>query len=299
MVAAKKKSKKTAAGSSLVNQSLTLRLKKSVARTHTATVLLKTEIIRRKTAETALKKSEEHHTAMLDQALLMQERLRRLTHQVISAQEEERREISRELHDDIAQTLTGINVRLINLKREAILNTKGLKGKISHAQRLVEKSVQIVQRFARELRPALLDDLGLIPALNSYINGLMQRTKLTIKMASFPELEYLDLKKRTALYRVAREALTNVVRHAQATNVQIVFQKLRKMVLMRIKDNGRAFDVENVLFSKRNKRLGVLGMRERVEMVGGTFTIKSTPGEGTVVWAEIPFITDKKPKENQ
>ncbi len=253
------------------------------------------EAHKRRTAESALKKSENHHILLLNQSRRMQEHLRHLTRKILTAQEDERRQISRELHDEIAQTLTGINVRLANLKREAVVNTNGLRGKIAGTQRLVQKSVKIVHRFARQLRPALLDDLGLIAALSSFINGMKERTSLPITLTTFPELRDLDVRKRTVFYRVAQEALTNVVRHAEAKMVQVVFKKRRKSVLMEIRDNGKSFNVEYVLLAKGKNHLGVFGMRERVEMVGGTFRIDSGPGRGTLVSAEIPFPNGSLP----
>src|SRR3984885_9722364 len=163
-----KKSLQTVPGLSRENSRLEIRL--SVAATRFGVLLLqfKSESAQRRAAETALKKSEKHHILLLDQPRQMQEHLRHLTHKILTAQEDERREISRELHDEIAQTLTGINVQLANLKREAVVNTKGLKGKISGTQRLVQKSVGIVHRFARRLRQALLEDLRLILDLNFF-----------------------------------------------------------------------------------------------------------------------------------
>jgi signal transduction histidine kinase len=278
----------TVRGLSRANQRLALLLKRGRARSNAISSNLKFEIAKRKIVEGSLKKSEKHHRLLLEQSRLMQEHLRHLTHKILTAQEDERREISRELHDEIAQTLTGINVRLANLKREALVNTKGLKGKIAGTQRLVQKSVKIVHRFARKLRPALLDDLGLIPALNSYITGMMERTNLPIKLVTFPGLTELDVRKRTIFFRVAQEALTNIVRHAEAKVAQVVFSRRRNAVLMEIRDNGKSFDVRYVLLAKGKNHLGVLGMRERVEMVGGTFKIESTPGRGTLVSAEIP-----------
>ena len=174
-------------------------------------------------------------------------------------------------------------------KREAAVNTKGLHGKIAGTQRLVQKSVKIVHRFARQLRPALLDDLGLVPALSSFITGMKDRTKLPIKLVTISELQNLDVRKRTVFYRVAQEALTNVVRHAEAKMVEVVFKRHQSSVLMEIRDNGKSFNVHFVLLAKGKKHLGVLGMRERVEMVGGAFKIESSPGKGTVVSAEIPL----------
>jgi len=269
------------------------------ARYNTLSTELKSEVLKRQHVELALKTSEKHHVLLLTQSRQMQEHLRHLTHKILTAQEDERREISRELHDEIAQTLTGINVRLANLKREAVVNTKGLKGKIAGTQRLVQKSVKIVHRFARKLRPALLDDLGLIPALNSFINGIVERTNLAIKLITFPELQELDVNKRTVFYRVAQEALTNVARHAEAKLVMITFKKRRNTVLMEIKDNGKSFNVQYVLLAKGKKHLGVLGMRERVEMVGGTFKIDSHPGQGTLVSADIPTSQRSEPKERK
>ena len=91
------------------------------------------------------------------------------------------------------------------------------------------------------------------------------------------------------LYRVAQEALTNVARHAQATRVDANIEKLRNAICLRVKDNGKSFEAQRVMHSKRNTRLGLIGMRERVEMVGGSFTVESTPGKGTTIRAQIPF----------
>jgi len=250
---------------------------------------LKREILQRKVVEKKLKKSEQHYNHLLEQSHNMQESLRHLSRQLILAQEEERKEISRELHDEIAQTLTGINVHLATLKVEAAVNTQGLKKKITRTQRLVEKSVNIVHRFARDLRPTLLDDLGLIPALHSYMKGFTKRTGIPIRFKAFPGVERLNSVKRTVLYRVAQAALTNVAQHAQASLVKVDIQNNHRSIHMEIKDNGKSFPVERVLFAKKNNRLGLLGMRERVEMVGGSFRVKSAKGTGTTIGAQIPF----------
>ena len=255
---------------------------------------LKQEIAQRKAVEAALKKSEHHYSELLARSELLQEQLRQLSRQILSAQEEERKRISRELHDVIAQTLTGINIRLASLKKEAALNTRHLDRNIARTQRLVEKSVDIVHQFARELRPAVLDDLGLIPALHSFVKIFSQRTRLHVHLKAFAGVEQLDIAKRTVLFRVAQEALTNVARHAHARRVEVNFQKVHSTARMEIKDDGKSFQVERTLNAKGNKRLGLLGMRERVEMVGGTFCVESAPGKGTVVQVEIPFAHVRK-----
>ena len=251
---------------------------------------LQQEILQRKSVEESLRKSERHYSQLLEQSRYMQDQLRLLSHQLLSAQEEERKNISRELHDVIAQTLTGINVRLAALKKEAAINIKGLDLNIARTQRLVEHSVDIVHQFARELRPAVLDDLGLIPALHSFLKGFTTRTGVRANLTAFAmKIEKLDAPKRTVLFRVAQEALTNVGRHSQASRVEVSIQRIRDRVCMRITDNGKSFDVERVLRLKGNGRLGLLGMRERVEMVGGSFAVESAPGKGTTVQAQIPL----------
>ena len=250
---------------------------------------LQREIVRRKTVEEALRKSEQHQIQLLEQSQHMQEQLRRLSHQMLQAQEEERKRISRELHDEIAQTLMGISVHLETLVRGATVNPRSLKRKFARTQRLVAKSVDIVHRFAQELRPPLLDDLGLIATLHSLMKEFAKRTRVRVRFTTFAGVEQLPSATRTVLYRVVQSALANVARHAEASRVEVSIRKHPDLVRMEIKDNGKSFDVERVLRAKNNQRLGLLGMRERVEMVGGDFSVESAPGQGTTIRAEIPF----------
>ncbi len=235
---------------------------------------------------------EEQNRVLLLESQAMQKRLRQLTHQILTAQEEERKKISRELHDDVVQTLVGLNVELSALVHGNSPDVKLLKDKIAHTQRLVEKSVDSVHRFARDLRPAVLDDLGLIPALHAYCKGLATRKKLKIQFTAFRGVESLDSDKRTVLFRVAQEALTNVARHARATRVKFTIAKIPGAVRMEISDNGKSFPVRKILLAK-TKRLGLVGMKERIEMVNGNLTIESVSGKGTTVLAEIPFTPEK------
>jgi len=250
---------------------------------------LTVEIARRKAVEQNLRKSERESGRLLRQSQHLQEDLRRLSRSILSTQENERKRISRELHDLVAQTLTAINVHLANLKTDATRNARELNKNIARTQKLVERSVDKVHRFARELRPAVLDDLGLIPALRSFVEKLAKDTGFRVKMTASARVEELTNARRTVLYRVAQEALTNVARHAQARNVTVNIRELPSAVSLRIHDDGRGFDVERLLHSRKNRRMGLIGMRERVEMVGGTFTIESAAGHGTTVTARVPF----------
>lgn len=264
-------------------------LRRRTAALTVTTRRLQSETTLRKTGEANLRQGARHYNQLLAQSRGMQDELRRLTHQILSAQEEERKEISRELHDEIAQTLAGINVQLSALSLESAVSARGLKRKIASTQRQVGRSIEAIHRFARELRPAMLDDLGLIPALRSYIKNFAARTGLRIRFTAFIEVEALDNDKRTVLYRVAQEALTNVARHAQASLVQVRIRKIPDAIRMEVADDGRSFQVQRVLSARTNKRLGLLGIRERVEMVGGSFAIESAPGRGTTLRAQIPF----------
>jgi len=251
-----------------------------------------------KAVEKKLKKSESHYAKSLENSKRLQEQLRRLSHQILSAQEDERKKISRELHDVIAQALTGINVRLSTLKKEASLNTKGLERNIAQTQRVVVKSTNIVHEFARELRPAVLDDLGLIPALHSFMKNFTSRTGVRTWLTAFAGVEELDTNKRTALFRVAQEALTNVARHARATRADVTIEQRDNFICMTIKDDGRSFQLQRVMNSKGRKCFGLIGMRERVEMVGGHIEIKSDKGEGTTVIATVPFCKAARVQAN-
>jgi signal transduction histidine kinase len=272
------------------------KLRQSTTSLHRCTILLmstnrrlEVEVVHRKAAERSLLESEQTHRALLCEARQMHLRLRHLSHRVLSAQEEERKEISRELRGEVVQTLTGVNVQLASLKIEAGAAKIGLSRQISYTQKLVEKSVDIVHKFARDLRPTLLDDLGLIPALHAYMKSFTARTGLQVEFSTFSGVERMSNVKRTVLYRVALAALVNIAQHAKANTVAVNIKDLPQAVLMEIKDDGRSFDVTHALGSHRNKSMGLIGMRERVEMVGGTFRVDSAPGRGTTVSSMLPF----------
>jgi len=260
------------------------------------TAELTTTNARLRTAVVAAEKSREQYQQLFLESQLMQKKLRQLTHQIISAQEEERKEISRELHDHVVQTLVGINVALSALGAGTSGGLAGLRDKITRTQQLVEVSVKAVHRFARELRPAVLDDLGLIPALHAYNKNLAEQKDLKIHLTAFAGVEALESSKRTVLFRVAQEAMTNVIRHAHASQVKMSLIEIPGAVRMEITDNGKSFQVRKTLHTKNNKRLGLVGMKERIAMVGGTLTIESSPGQGTTVRADIPFIPENKIK---
>ncbi|HVS52570.1 MAG TPA: PAS domain S-box protein [Opitutaceae bacterium] len=249
------------------------------------------DIRERKQAELALRESREHYIKLFNEARAMEENLRRLSSQVITAQEEERKHISRELHDEIAQVLTAANVS-IALLREPAARNEDFRKKVEDAQRLIEESMEMVHRFARELRPSMLDHLGPYAALQNYVKSFSERTGIRTELQNSAQLERLDQQQGTVLYRVAQESLTNAFKHARATRVKIRLRQLPRAVCMEIIDNGRSFKVPRLGAAPNGEepqRLGLLGMQERVRLVNGQFAIQSAPRRGTTVRVEIPF----------
>lgn len=253
------------------------------------------EIARRRVVETSLRKSEKIQSTLLAESQRLHTQLRHLTRDIINTQEAERKKISRELHDDVMQTLVGINAALGALGKRAKIDPANLRRNIAQTHKLVKTALLTVHRFARDLRPSVLDDFGLIPALQAYSKELGARKKIRIRLTTPAELPALDNTKQTVLFRVAQEALANVVRHARATRVELRVAKVADAVRIEVQDNGKSFQVRTTLAPGKNKRLGLLGMRERVEMVGGKLTITSNRQEGTLVQAEIPIGPKETP----
>jgi PAS domain S-box-containing protein len=249
------------------------------------------DIRERKQAEHALRESREHYIKLFNEARAMEENLRQLSNKVITAQEEERKHISRELHDEIAQVLSAANVSIALLREPAARNEE-FRRKVEDAQRLLEESMEMIHRFARELRPSMLDHLGPYAALQNYVKSFTERTGIKTELHNTAQLERLDQQQGTVLYRVAQESLTNVFKHAKATRVRIRLRQLPRAVCMEIVDNGRAFQLSRPTDGAANghaSRLGLLGMQERVRLVNGQFAIESAPRRGTTVRVEIPL----------
>lgn len=251
-------------------------------------VKLKLEIARRKVVENDLRAQRNAQSHLLKQSRMQQKQLRDLSHRILHAQEEERKCVSRELHDVIAQTLVSINVNLEVLAQGTDKIPKSLRRQIILTQHLVEKAVKIVHNFARELRPTMLDDLGLIPALQMYLKDFMADTGIRVTLDTTAKIEKSTSVIRTVLYRIAQEALTNVARHSKASTVVVRIAPREDVIRMTIKDNGNGFQVTGKGKSRKKNRLGLIGMRERIEMIGGTFMVDSAPGSGTTVSVEAP-----------
>lgn len=247
------------------------------------------DMTERKRNEEALRRSEEHYRELFNEAQVMQENLRNLSNQILHVQEEERKNISRELHDEVGQHLTAISVMVATLRNNGLAKDEELTKRIAGIQRLLEVTMETVHNFARELRPAILDELGLLPALRSSLHAFARRTSLRVRFRASAGAEKLGSQQKTVLFRVAQESLTNVAKHAQASRVDVVLRKVDGGLCMEIVDDGKSFsdDLRNSV--RHKQRLGLLGMQERVRLVNGRFHIQPEPGKGTKVQVVVPF----------
>ncbi len=207
---------------------------------------------------------------------------------VIGAQEDERRRIARELHDEAGQALTSLMLGLTRL--EQTLEDPAARRQAAGLRSVTTDALDWMRDMARELRPSTLDDLGLSAALSRYVAdyGLKHAVETDFQSAG-PEGMRLRPEAETALYRIVQEALTNVARHAGATNVNVLLERRDGHAVLVVEDDGRGFDVDGVRGAGNPaEKLGLLGMEERAALVGGTLTIESRPGTGTAVFVEVP-----------
>jgi signal transduction histidine kinase len=213
---------------------------------------------------------------------------RDLQGQLATAQEDERRRVARELHDQMGQYVAALGLGLKCLE-DADGEPAAHVGQLHQLRQLTDRIGRVAHGLALELRPTALDDLGLLAALATYTEAWAGRTGVRLDFHSTGlDRERLPPAIETALYRVVLEALTNVLRHAGARRVSLVLQRTPPGVVAVIEDDGQGFDPEGAAASAAG-RLGLLGMRERLVLVGGTLTIESTPGGGTTVIARIPL----------
>ncbi len=248
---------------------------------------LEEEIAMRQRTEAELRESKEHYFQLFNKSREMEDSLRELSAQVLTAQEQERKRISRELHDEIGQALTAVNVTIAMLKSHASADAP-LRQKIGEAEKLLAQSMETVHTFARELRPAMLDHLGIYAALRAHISAFTHRTGIPVELGSHPALSRIDVQRGEVIFRVAQEALNNVFKHAHASKVTVEFSATTDALSMEIADNGKAFAVGEKT-GKRTGRLGLVGMQERVRLVNGVFALDSVPGRGTRVSIQIPL----------
>ena len=223
------------------------------------------------------------------------EQLRALSVRLQSAREEESARIARELHDELGSALTRLKwdlelIRKENLgtKNEVELDEVGQK--IDEMIQLVDATIETVRRISAELRPSILDDLGLIPALRWQTDQFRKRTGMETNFDSSLETIDLTAQRSTAVYRIFEEALTNIMRHAGATRVDVKLERDNGNLILTIRDNGRGITVAE---KTDRSSLGLLSMRERANLIGGQIDITGNEGEGTIVMARFPITGEQ------
>jgi signal transduction histidine kinase len=234
---------------------------------------------------------------LFDQVRIGRERMQKLSQQLLNVQENERRRIALELHDQIGQTLTAVKINLQTIQRTPEAASMG--DRLEKSITIVERAVGQVRSLSLALRPSMLDDLGLPAALRWFVDRQAQQGGFDVDFQVDDFEERLDPNIETACFRVAQEALTNIMRHAEAGMVQVRVSNFGGEMQMLVEDDGVGFDVPAALErAGLGESLGILGMRERVQLLGGKLELKSWPGKGTKLLARFP-ITPTKPLERR
>lgn len=205
---------------------------------------------------------------------------------IIEAQEEERKRISREIHDGPAQTMANILLRSELVERT--YNTGDIQGALTEIQslrKLIRGSLSEVRRIIYDLRPMALDDLGLVPTLKKYINTVAEYNKVRIEFKELGDGKRLNQNYEVALFRLVQESLQNAFKHADANLIIVKLEIGNDHVTMLVKDNGKGFDASH----KKDKSFGLIGMRERVEILEGKLEIKTGPNQGTSIYIRLPL----------
>jgi signal transduction histidine kinase len=220
--------------------------------------------------------------------------LKDLSARLVQAQETERRALSRELHDEVGQSLSAVLVELRNLSAGlGIRSAEQTRSHVETVKGLVESTVRVIRNMALLLRPSMLDDLGLIPALKWQARECAKRTSMNVSVATEVESDDLPDEYKTCVYRIVQEALHNCERHSRATAVRIrVEQKFDRLMLV-IQDDGQGFDVRQM------KGVGLLGIQERVARLGGIASVHSKPGDGTILSIELPLTQEQRSTETR
>lgn len=229
---------------------------------------------------TARKEAEE-------QLRISREQLRSLSAHLESVREEERGNVAREIHDELGQTLTALRIDLSWLTKRLPKEAELLLGKTRSMYELVDMAIEIVRRISAELRPAVLDDLGISAAIEWQAGEFEKLTEIKCESSSSPEDIVLDRDRSTAIFRILQETLTNVARHANATNVKVNLKEEAGRIVLRVRDNGKGIEKKQIADPSA---FGLIGMRERARFLGGEVKISGTPGKGTTVAVSIPLM---------
>jgi signal transduction histidine kinase len=215
--------------------------------------------------------------------VIAEHELKDLSARLVEMQEKERRTISRELHDEVGQSLSAVLMEIGNLNAVLPDENPELRGHLASIKTLAENSVKVVRNMALLLRPSMLDDLGLLPALQWQAREVSRRTGIEIEVKPDNVADDLPEDLKTSIYRVVQEALHNCAQHSEARSVRLIVAQQKDRIVLTVEDDGRGFD------SRVVRGMGLLGMEERVTHLGGSFQVNSKPGHGTTLHVELPL----------
>lgn len=238
----------------------------------------------------------EARVAERTEALRQQEALtRQLLRRVLTAQEEERARLARELHDEAGQILTAVQLSLDRLAKALGEGNPWAQEQLQRTRSLVAQAMEDLRRVISALRPGVLDQLGLVPALRGVAEALLRPRGIQLTLETEGITERLPGEVELILFRIAQEAMHNVARHSQATHVWIRLMRGEQELVLEVQDNGRGFDPEAVTAEGPGRGLGLAGMRERASLIGGRLEIDSRPGQGTTIRVRIPWGRPEEP----
>ena len=232
-----------------------------------------------------LKKQVDEKTSELQDTT---SQLRQLAAYLQTAREDERKSIAREIHDELGQMLTGIKMDMVWLRKKIMPANEDISKRFDEALELINETKQSMRRISQDLHPAVLSDLGLLPALNLLFRDFENRSGITINFTSgMDEEEEMNVSPEVsiALYRICQESLNNIAKHSEAEKVTASLHKEDNLLVLEVHDNGRGFDLNDL---PRKKTLGLVSIRERVIMINGAFRIDTSPGKGTNVRVSVP-----------
>ncbi len=228
--------------------------------------------------------------SMLDRMEKRSAQLRALSERAINAQEDERRRIARGLHDDTGQALSTLIIDLERLETALPADAPDLRQRLAETRQLAVRTLDDLRKVVYDLRPTMLDDLGLASAIRWYARAKLDEAAIRLKFEPLDETMRLTPELETALFRIAQEAINNIVRHAEAKSVTVRFGREDGYVCLEVEDNGCGFDVASVTGQAlRLRRFGLLGIQERADLVGGEATLDSEPGRGTCLRVRLPL----------
>jgi two-component system, NarL family, sensor kinase len=219
-----------------------------------------------------------------------EKRFRLISRAILRVQEAERGRISRELHDGVGQSLTALKMQLQLLELSAAQEKSALSPRLAELREMADRSLQEVRQISHLLRPQMLDELGLLPTLRWLARTFQQRTGIEVELVSEGIDERMDPDVENLVFRLVQEALTNVAKHARAPTARIHLRHAGKRLFLTAQDRGAGFDAADVLRSTDEERgFGLRGMRDRVHLFAGRFTVTSQPGAGTTLEIEVPL----------